>query len=278
MADDFSRGISIERNSIQKSDLTNSHQLEESAQSHRDEGYTFHILERGDVVIEIDFRLYNVTAPAVVYLHPSQVHRILNFENVSVCSLSVDSENLNSVYLKILEEITPAIPLSLTDENCSVLLDCFELCINFYKQKNNKLYQPLLKDSCNTLTAYLLSQFLNQHKSEDYFSRFEKITKSFKTLLEKNFCMLKRPSEYADLLNISTPYLNQCIKNTTGMPVSQLIHERIVLEAKRLLYHTDKSVKEIAFDLGYADYPYFTRLFRKSTGFSALTFRNKSYE
>ena len=48
--------------------------------------------------------------------------------------------------------------------------------------------------------------------------------------------------------------------------------------AKRLLYHTDKSVKEIAFELGYDDYPYFSRLFTKSTGMSALTFRNKRHD
>ena len=135
-----------------------------------------------------------------------------------------------------------------------------------------------MKDSFKTLIAFLLTQFLNQNKSEDYLSRFDKITKSFQSLLEKNYVLLKRPSEYANLLNISTPYLNQCVKSSTDMSVSQVIHERIVLEAKRLLYQTDKSVKEIAFDLRYTDYRYFTRLFRKLTGFSALTFRSRNCE
>ncbi|MGK4568403.1 helix-turn-helix domain-containing protein [Flavobacterium sp. 3HN19-14] len=102
--------------------------------------------------------------------------------------------------------------------------------------------------------------------------------KSFRQLLEKNYGTLKRPGEYAKLLNISTPYLNECIKNSTSSSVSQLIHERVILEAKRLLYHTDKSVKEIAFELGYADYPYFTRLFRKVTGITALAFKRKNHE
>lgn len=278
MDDNFSKGISIDKNNIKKSDLKTPQQLEESAQSHRDEGYTFHILEKGEVVIEIDFQTYHVYAPAVVYLHPSQVHRILDFENVVVCSLSIDSENLNPVYLKILEEITPAIPLSLAETDIKTVSDSFALCLSFYKQKNIKLYKPLLRDISNAMVALLLSHFLDKNKPEEYFSRFDKVAKSFRKLLEKNHVTLKRPGEYAELLNISTPYLNECVKNATGFSVSQLIHERVILEAKRLLYHTDKSVKEIAFELGYADYPYFTRLFRKVTGVSALVFKSKNYE
>ncbi|MEZ0453718.1 helix-turn-helix domain-containing protein [Sphingobacterium thalpophilum] len=68
------------------------------------------------------------------------------------------------------------------------------------------------------------------------------------------------------------------MKDVTGQTVSQHIQDRVILEAKRLLYHSDKSVKEIAFELGYDDYPYFSRLFAKNTGISALAFRNKRYD
>jgi AraC family transcriptional activator of pobA len=90
---------------------------------------------------------------------------------------------------------------------------------------------------------------------------------------------MSRPNagRYAQSLNISTPYLNECVKNTTGFSVSHHIQERIILEAKRLLYHSNKSVKEIATELGYDDYPYFSRLFSQSYGNdSALAFRNKN--
>ena len=73
----------------------------------------------------------------------------------------------------------------------------------------------------------------------------------------------KRPTEYADTLNISSDYLNECVKNTTGNSVSYQIQQRIILELKRLLYYSDKSVKEISFEPGYEDYPYFSRLFTK---------------
>lgn len=277
MDDTFSLGISIDKNNIKKSDFKTAQQVEEAEQSHRDEGYTFHILEKGEVLIEIDFQTYRVSAPAVVYMHPDQVHRMLDINEIIVCSLSINSGNLNDGYLKILEELTPVAPLSLSAEAFSVVSDSFSLCLNFHRQKDNKLYYPLLKDSCNTLIAFLLSQFLNVTKSEDNFSRFDKIGKAFRKLVEKNYVTLKRPGQYAALLHISTPYLNECIKDSTGNSASHLIQERIILEAKRLLYHTDKSVKEIAFELGYEDYPYFTRLFSKVTGISAMTFRRKNH-
>jgi AraC-like DNA-binding protein/mannose-6-phosphate isomerase-like protein (cupin superfamily) len=278
MADNFSQGISIDRLSIKKSDFKTAQQSEEAAQSHRDEGHTFHVVEKGTVLIEIDFQKYEIKAPAAVYMHPNQVHRIIDFEDMTVCSLAIKNENLNPVYLKFLEEIAPVKPLPLTKEANLIISDTFSLCLNFSVQKDNKLYHSLLKDSCNTLVAFLISQFLNQNKSENNLSRFEIVAKPFKQLLENNYRTFKRPSEYAEKLNISTSYLNECIKNTTGYSVSQNIQDRIILEAKRLLYHTDKSVKEIAFELGYADYPYFARLFSKAAGMSALSFRNKNHD
>jgi len=96
--------------------------------------------------------------------------------------------------------------------------------------------------------------------------------------LERDFVTVKRPTEYAQQLNISSPYLNECVKKTTGHSVSYHIQQRIILEARRLLYHSDLSVKEIATELGYDDYPYFSRLFSKVTGMTALGFRNKNHD
>lgn len=278
MDDPFSEGITMDRNHIRKSGFTAAFQKEEATQSHRDEGYTFHILEKGSVKIEIDFKSYAVCAPAVVYLHPDQVHRMQEIDDIMVCSLSINSEKLNPAYLNILEELAPAIPLVLSADTFAAISGYFSLCLKFYRNKTGSLHLLLVKDSCNALIGLLLSEFLNQKKPEESFSRYDRVAKSFRKLLEKHYHTLKRPGEYAALLNISTPYLNECIKNATGLSVSQLIQDRIILEAKRLLYHTGKSVKEIAFDLGYTDYPYFSRLFSKSTGGTPKAFRNQNLD
>lgn len=273
MADMFGTGIAIGKATIKDLQI-----FEEAEQSHRDDYHIFFLLEKGNVSFEVDFQQYNVSQSCVIYIHPNQVHRMGAFENVIASFWAINNENLNSEYLKLLEEITPVKPLTLNKETLAVISEAVSLCLKFSERKNEKLYYSLLNGSCNTLIGLVISQYLVQSKPSDKLSRFEIVTKAFKQLLERNFITAKRPTEYAQQLNISSSYLNECVKNTTGHSVSHHIQQRIVLEAKRLLYHSDISVKEIATELGYDDYPYFSRLFTKVSGISAVAFRNKNHD
>ncbi|WP_028298961.1 AraC family transcriptional regulator [Olivibacter sitiensis] len=245
-------------------------------QSHRDDFHLFFLQEKGTTTIEIDFKKYIVKPSSVIFIHQNQVHRTLEFRNAIASIWAISNENLNPEYLKLLGDIAPANPLTLKKEAFSVISEAVSLCIKLSERKNEKLYHSLLTGSCNTVIGLVISQYLAQSKPLDKLSRFEIVSKAFKELLEWNFVSAKRPGEYAQQLNISTAYLNECVKNTTGFSVSHHIQQRIILEAKRLLYHSNKSVKEIATDLGYDDYPYFSRLFTKVTGMTALAFRNKT--
>lgn len=279
MTTDLGTGIFIEK--LTKEDFHFYEQFEEFnniKQAHRDEYHLFFLQEKGTTTMEIDFRKHTIQPASVIFIHQNQVHRTLSFNNATVSVWAISNENLNSEYLKLLEYIVPTPPLLLTQETFSVISDAVALCIKLSERKNEKLYHSILKESCNTLIGLVISQYFIQSKSPDKFSRFEIVTKTFKELLEQNFITVKSPKEYARKLNISSSYLNECVKNTTGHSVSNYIQQRVILEAKRLLYHSDKSVKEIAAELGYDDYPYFSRLFSKVTGMTALTFRNKNNE
>jgi AraC family transcriptional activator of pobA len=271
MANEFGTGIAIERVSFNGPLF-----IDEGERAHRHDGHGFFLLEDGSIDIEIDFQKYTITSPSVIYIHPDQVHRTIASASVMVSSWVIDNENLNPEYLDLLENLTPAKPLVLQPETFTIISEAVSLSIKFTGRKNDKLYHSLLKDSCNALVALVVSLYLASTKPADKLSRFEIVTKGFREALERNYTMLKRPADYAEKLNISTPYLNECVKNTTGYPVSHHIQQRLILEAKRLLSHSDKTVKEIAADLGYDDYPYFSRLFTKVTGMSALAFRNKN--
>jgi AraC family transcriptional activator of pobA len=266
-------GIIIIRNSIDGSP-----NFKEVERSHRDGGHSFILQEKGATHIEIDFQKYEIKAPAVMYMHPNQVHRLIRFDKATTCSWIITNENLLPEFLQLLEDLTPVVPLSLKKETQTILSETASLCIQFSERKQEKLYHQIMKESCNTLVALVASQYLAQSKPAQNVSRFEVITKAFKSLLERNFTTAKSPMDYAKSLNISTPYLNECIKTTTGYPVSWHIQQRIVLEAKRLLYHSDRSVKEIAGDLGYEDHSYFVRLFARVSGMTPLTFRGKNLD
>lgn len=277
MADDFGAGISIEKISLTDLDNWDEVDLNTAKQSHREDRHSFFLLEKGTVDVEIDFQKYKIKSSSVTYMHPDQVHRIIAFENVTVSSWALDNENLNPEYLKLLEGLRPAKPLVLKKETFSIISEAVSMALKFSERKSDKLYHSLLKDSCNALVALVISQYLELTRSTDKISRFEIVTKDFREILERNYVESKRPTSYAQKLNISISYLNECVKNATGYSVSHHIQQRVILEAKRLLYHSNKSVKEIATELGYDDYPYFSRLFTKINGITALAFRNKNH-
>ena len=269
--DDSGSGISIERLSFE-----NLPDLGEWEQPERHDRHTFFLLETGSVTIEIDFESYTIHAPAAIYMHPDQVHRIIGFDNVTVSSWAITDEALDPEYLQWLEEISPAAPMSLDPTAFEFLRESALLCIKIAERKKDRLYRSLLKTQGNALVGLLIASYVAESTATDLSSRSELVTKSFRKDLLQHFTRVNRPKDYAELLNLSTAYLNECVKATTGQPVSYHIQQRIILEAKRLLYHSDLSLKEIAAGLGYADYPYFSRLFIKIAGVSPLAFRRKN--
>lgn len=269
--DEFNKGISIERMLIKDLSI-----FRDANRAHRHDCHSFMLLEAGTVSIKIDFKNYKIKAPSVIYMHPNQVHLVSAFKNVAVSTLAITNENLNPEYLRLLESITPAKPLLLKGEPLSIISDAVSFCIKCAERNHDALYHPLLKDVCNVLVALITSQYTERLKPAGKLSGFETITKAFNEILEHNYIAVKRPAAYAKMLNISAPYLNECVKNTTGHPVSYHIQQRNILEAKRLLYHSEKSVKQIATELGYDDYRYFSRLFTKAAGMPPLAFRNKN--
>jgi AraC-like DNA-binding protein len=267
------RGIMMMRESFNGS--PNSEQVE---RSHRDGGYTFIIQEKGKTLIEIDFQTHHIQAPAVIFIHPHQVHRVIAFEDAMISTWIITEEKLRPEYLSLLEGLAPVNALPVIPETLAVLTETAALCMKLSEKKTAVLYHSILKESVNTLVALIISHYLGFAKPAEHHTRFEDITREFKTALEKHYQSAKNPSEYAARLNLSPSYLNECVKATTGKSVSSHIQQRVVLEAKRLLYHSGKSVKEISGELGYDDYSYFTRLFTKVVGMTPIAFRDKNRE
>ena len=99
------------------------------------------------------------------------------------------------------------------------------------------------------------------------------IIQRLKDAIESNFKSKHSPSQYADLLYISPKALAKITKSHFNKTLSDLINERIIIEAKRELYLTDKTVKEIAYELGYDDEHYFSRFFKVNAEVSPHLYR-----
>lgn len=100
------------------------------------------------------------------------------------------------------------------------------------------------------------------------------ILQKLRNHIEEHYRKKHAPSDYASMLNITPKALGKIAKNFFNKTLSELIHERIVIEAKRELYLTGKPVKQIAYELGFDDEFYFSRFFKKVTTISPQYYRD----
>jgi len=99
------------------------------------------------------------------------------------------------------------------------------------------------------------------------------ILQNLKDAIEKDFKKKHSASDYAGTLNISAKTLAKITKNYFNKTLTELISERIIIEAKRELYLTKKTIKEIAYELGYDDEHYFSRFFKTNADISPQVYR-----
>ena len=101
---------------------------------------------------------------------------------------------------------------------------------------------------------------------------------TFLKILEQNFRRDEGIAFYADKMNMSERNLNLICKKNFQKSVSEIIETRKLIEAKNLLIHTDKTVSEIGFELGYNEKSYFTRVFRNKVSVTPTQFREITRE
>lgn len=112
---------------------------------------------------------------------------------------------------------------------------------------------------------------------EDLHYEKLQLLRNFNILVETHFRQEHRVSFYADQLYKSAKTLSNSFSKHHKSPL-QIIHDRIILETKRLLSYTEKSAKEIGFELGFDDPSHLSRLFKKHTGFSPSAFRKNKQQ
>jgi AraC-like DNA-binding protein len=244
---------------------------------HRDNHYLFIIHEKGENRCFIDFTEYTVRDAAVVCILPGQAHYgVIGREGLSVWALATDAVFVKNEWKDIFDGVLLFGNIAVPDgETMNDLKSCVALLNRRMRSDDPELRQDIVVPLTTSLIGMFAEIYRNRQPAAVGRSP-ETIALRFKSLLRAHLPAKKKPSQYADLLHISPSYLNEAVKKATGFTAGYRIRHEIVLEAKRLLFHTDMSVKEIAFELGYEDCAYFTRLFTGVSGMSPVQFR-KNY-
>lgn len=163
--------------------------------------------------------------------------------------------------------------LQLNEENATGLSAVFQLLMEEYEKDEMQLVmiKALLK-----VFLLKLIQLKEQHFTRQDIN--EKRIYEFMLLLEMNYLAERTAEFYAGKLGISAKRLNQILKDKLNKTAMQLIHDRVVLEAKRQIIHSENTIKEIAFNLGFKDSSYFSRFFKQLTKQSPQEFQTSVKE
>ena len=231
----------------------------------------------GEIVI--DGQNFLVTAPSIFILKPGCINQLLlnNSTKGRVICFNEDfyslryNDNVLKQFSCLKKEFKPGIQISDESQNkWDELLNLFEEEYNRNKMESKKVLRSYLNIILFELERSFNTEFIFKNKTQ----KSAKID-AFESLIDLHYKSKKLPSAYADLLCISTNHLNKICRYEMGMTAGELIRSKICMEAKKMLIHTNKSINEIATELGFENASYFTSFFRKLTSKSPEVYRRK---
>jgi AraC-like DNA-binding protein len=234
---------------------------------------------KGESSCFIDFKEYRARDAAVACILPGQVHHaVATRGDLSGWVLEVEALLVKNEWKMIFDKVLFSGNIVVPgEETIHDLQSCIALLYKKTRPDNRQLQQDIVVSLATSLVG-MLAEIYQGKQPVAVNKQAEAITTRFKALAREHLHGSKKPSRYASLLHVSPAYLNRVVKSTTGFTAGYWIRHEVVLEAKRLLLHTDASVKEIAFKLGYEDHAYFTRLFTRVSGMSPARFKKNYHE
>jgi len=169
--------------------------------------------------------------------------------------------------------------LHISEEESKIIRDCVDKMAREYRQPIDKHTQSVIVSSIELLLNYCSRfydrQFYTRAKvNADVVQRFESLLKDYfsqSALVEKG---LPPVTYFASKLNLSPNYLSDLLQKSTGKSTMEHIHLELVDRAKSLLWGTEHSISEIAYELGFEHPSHFTRVFKSKTGKSPSKYRD----
>lgn len=244
---------------------------------HRDNHYLLMLASHGRFKLNLDFEEVVFTAPMLLCVFPEQVHYIITVNEPQGWIISFDPSLVERELRQMLEN--KCINQIIVEKQSPFYQQAFAL-FDLIEKRQSGLIDTYTYKSIHFLLNALLSVILDKVVALSYSekgteNRGNIIKDTFNQLLKKHYKTWKQPAQYASELAVSVSHLNDTVKALTGFPVSVHIQQASILEAKRLLYFTDNSVKEVSYEVGYDEPVYFGKLFKKVTNLTPLQFRQK---
>lgn len=250
---------------------------------HKHSFYHLVLFTRGGGKHAIDFKQFEVKPYQVYFMAPGQVHS-WSFEGpVDGYIINFSAEFFQSFLLR--PDYLDGFAFFTGDVNEQVIE--LEAAV---QQDISRLFEQLISESAqpsrlnmDMIRALMLQLFITVARQKTEGATLGvpgynyTLLQSFRKLVDKHFATLRLPKDYAVLLYITPNHLNALCNDILGTSAGELIRDRVVLEAKRLLINHDMNINEIAGKLNFTDNSYFTKFFKKYTGQTPEDFRKTQY-
>jgi len=253
---------------------------------HLHEFYSVVWIKTGEAIHATDFVEYRLPAGSVLFVPPGLKHRLLLNDLTGGDSFVFNEEFIrynrkNHVPLKeykLFNNPSFRTIISLDEPDKRKFEQIFGFMFGEI-QKTDEYSPDIILNLLHLLLLEARRIFETQDKqAEDQQEGHTDIQSviQFKSLIEEHFKTQKNVSSYAAMLNMNPSCLNEVSKKATGITAGEMIRNKVIEEAQRMLYASDLSGKEIAFELGFDDPAYFSRFFKKYTGQTLKHFREFS--
>lgn len=247
---------------------------------HRHDYYTIMLVETAQGTHIIDYESYAFVGSEVFFISPGQVHQVvldaapkgwaITFSRDFLVENSIPESFISNINLFRQFGDTP--PLSLDETSFARLKNlitemqaCLPQSFHYRSRALGALLQLFL--------IYCSNSCLLDMTQLDEESNGVCLLRDFKTLVDNHYQQWHKVGTYASEIPISSKHLSHTVKKLTGKTAKEFIQDRLVLEGKRLLIHTELTVKQIAYELGFEEPFHFSNFFKKQAQVSPSEFR-----
>jgi AraC-like DNA-binding protein len=241
----------------------------------------FHIIwvERGSGHHVIDEVKYEVRPKSLFFMSPGQIHDFVLSDDTEGYTISFSAE----FFVLQLQNKNVLAQIPIYDHRRQVqaiypqgaladdIRDIIEAIRKEYEEEQFRA-QDMIRSFLFVLLVKA-SRIALPENGIDAGNRAQLLFRRFKELMEDHFATIQQPSEYARMLRTTERALNDAARRCGGGTAANLIRERVILEAKRLLAHSGAQVAQVGMQLGFEDPAYFSRCFKKHTGRTPVEFR-----
>lgn len=243
---------------------------------HRHSYYELFFFFNGTGEHLIDFKTFDIAPPSIQLVGPHQLHQVSHSKDsegyvIKIKPLLVTlNPFLNTFFQFIAYNQHFKAGINISSEESTMLTNSFLFLKNYKNGQSNEAIFALLS-ALNLFIAILKKYQVFEEDNENHPNN--SIFNDFLDLAEQHYLKEKNADFYVQHMHLSLSKLNGIVKDRTGMTVKQFLIQRTLLEAKRLIVHSEKSIKEIAYTLSFLEPAHFSNFFKKHTGNTPKQFK-----